>query len=160
MPVVVRRASKGDAPAIARLTSQLGYDVSVPVTEYRISSILSQFGHSLFVGEDEGECVGFVHALVIDSLDVDRFVMIGALVVDRARRQQGIGRLLMQQAEAWAQEHGGRVVRLWSSAGRVEAHGFYEGIGYTNIKTQYSFAKTLSLAGHADVDIRTLVPRL
>jgi hypothetical protein len=49
----------------------------------------------------------------------------------------------MGQAEAWAVEQGCSVVRLWSSVGRTEAHGFYEQLGYSNIKTQYSFAKSV-----------------
>ena len=41
------------------------------------------------------------------------------------------------------------IVRLWSSATRTDAHAFYEHVGYTNIKTQYSFIKPLDAAGEA-----------
>ena len=38
------------------------------------------------------------------------------------------------------------------------AHRFYEGLGYVNIKTQYSFAKPLNEAATARV--RQFVPRV
>jgi len=63
--------------------------------------------------------------------------------VDGSHRRQGIGRTLISEAEKWANEQQCSVVRLWSSVGRTKAHRFYEQLGYTNIKTQYSFAKSL-----------------
>jgi len=50
------------------------------------------------------------------------------------------------------------MVRLCSSAKRNVAHRFYEDLGYTNIKTQYSFIKQLDAAAAARV--RTFVPRV
>jgi hypothetical protein len=50
------------------------------------------------------------------------------------------------------------MVRLSSSATRDAAHRFYEGLGYTNIKTQYAFVKPLDAAAAARVP--TFVPRV
>ena len=86
------------------------------------------------------------------------FVVIGGLVVDRAHRKRGIGSLLMERAEEWARTQGCSLVRLWSSSIRVEAHRFYEHLGYRNIKTQYSFVKPVAAAGQ-DV-LRSLVPKV
>lgn len=84
--------------------------------------------------------------------------MIGGLVVDRNHRRLGIGRALMERAEVWAAERGCSMVRLTSSATRTAAHQFYEGLGYTTIKTQYSFIKPLNRAAAARV--RSFVPRV
>jgi GNAT superfamily N-acetyltransferase len=78
-------------------------------------------------------------------------------VVERAHRRKGIGRLLMYEAEEWARLQGCSVVRLWSSSARTASHLFYEQLGYTNIKTQYSFIKSLKAGGQ---DLRTFVPRV
>jgi len=48
------------------------------------------------------------------------------------------------------------VVRLSSNVKRVEAHGFYERAGYTNLKTQYAFAKRVGSIGPEA--LRALVP--
>jgi GNAT superfamily N-acetyltransferase len=68
---------------------------------------------------------------------------VGGLVVDEGYRRRGIGRLLMQQAEQWACEKGCWAVYLRSNVVRKDAHAFYEGIGYSNVKTSLAFRKTL-----------------
>lgn len=50
------------------------------------------------------------------------------------------------------------MVRLTSSSTRVAAHQFYEALGYTNIKTQFSFLKPLDAAAAARM--RAFVPRV
>lgn len=145
--VSIRMACASDVDGMARLTSQLGYDVPVSAVQARLCSILARFDQRFLIAEDSGDSVGWLHAMIIECLETDRFVMIAGLVVDRGHRRQGIGRLLMRHAEQWADEQGCRVVRLWSSAARAAAHRFYEEIGYTNIKTQYSFAKLSTLSG-------------
>jgi GNAT superfamily N-acetyltransferase len=72
--------------------------------------------------------------------------VIGGLVVDRSLRRRGIGRALLSGAEAWAIERGCAVVRLWSSVARAEAHRFHQQLGYTNLKTQYAFVKSVGPA--------------
>jgi GNAT superfamily N-acetyltransferase len=158
MAVSIRIARVSDADGVARLTSQLGYDVPVPAVQARLASILPRSDQRFLVAEDNGDSVGWLHALIIECLETDRFVMIAGLVVDGSHRRRGIGGLLMRQAEEWADEQRCRIVRLWSSAGRAAAHRFYEGIGYINIKTQYSFAKVLGPAGKED--LKGLIPRI
>ena len=50
------------------------------------------------------------------------------------------------------------MVRLASSSTRLAAHRFYEALGYTNIKTQFSFVKPLDAAAAARV--HAFVPRV
>ena len=64
----------------------------------------------------------------------------------------------MAGAEEWSREQGCSVVRLTSSTTRDAAHRFYERIGYTNLKTQYSFIKPLDAA--AAQRLRAFVPRV
>ena len=154
----VRVAVASDAPAIAELTTQLGYDVGAGDTAARLTRILSREDERFFVTEADGLVIGWVHAVVADYMDVERYVLIAGLVVDRERRRQGVGRALLGRAEAWAVEQGCALVRLTSSAARTKAHRFYEGLGYVNVKTQYSFAKPLS--ADAATQLAKLVPRV
>jgi GNAT superfamily N-acetyltransferase len=156
--MTIRFGRVADAPQIAQLTTQLGYDLDVAAATERLTRILPRPEQQLFVADVEGRAVGWLHAVVVDYVDAARFVMIAGLVVDRAQRRTGVGRALMARAEAWAGEQGCSLVRLTSSATRTAAHRFYEEIGYTNIKTQFSFIKSLDGSG-AD-PYRAFVPRV
>jgi GNAT superfamily N-acetyltransferase len=155
MTIPVRLATLADAAAIADLTSQLGYDVAPSAISERLSRIIMRPDHILFVAEHDGAVVGWLHASIAEHLETDAAVVIGGLVVDRHHQGRGIGRVLMEHAENWARERECSIVRLRSSASRTGAHQFYERLGYSNIKTQYSFAK--SLAGGA---LDMFVPRV
>jgi GNAT superfamily N-acetyltransferase len=145
-----------DADAITELTQQLGYDVAASALAPRLTRILSRSDQQLFVAEVDGTLAGWIHAIVAEYLEADVFLVIGGLVVDRRHRRRGIGRVLIEHAEAWGLQRGCRLVRVWSSVARRGAHRFYEGLGYVKVKTQHSFAKPLGVAG-ADV-LRGLAP--
>jgi GNAT superfamily N-acetyltransferase len=147
--VTIRPAQLSDADAIAVLTKQLGYDVEPSIVADRLSRILPRGDQQFLIADDNGRSVGWVHMAIAEFVDSGAFVVIAGLVVDRDHREQGIGRTLLGHAEAWAARHGHSIVRLWSSSTRTEAHAFYEHVGYTNIKTQYSFMKPLDAAGEA-----------
>jgi GNAT superfamily N-acetyltransferase len=154
----IRVARPADADAIAALTKQLGYDVTAASVADKLSRMLARSDQQFFVAEHDGRPVGWVHTVIWEYLDADRFVVIGGLVVDAECRKQGIGRQLMARAEEWALSQGCSIVRLWSSAVRTEAHRFYERIGYVNIKTQYSFVKPLE--GSGPDALRKFVPHV
>ena len=99
-----------------------------------------------------------MHAVISEYIESERLVMIAGLVVDKNHRKKGIGRTLMEHAERWAKEQGCSIVRLSSSSNRTTAHRFYEVLGYTNIKTQYSFIKSLDATQQQD--IRKFVPKV
>ena len=109
----------------------------------RLSKLLARVDQRMFVAEVDERPVGWLHAAMSESIEVEPYVAIVGLVVDRSHRGRGIGRQLLEEAERWAGEQRCRVVRLRSSVGRPAAHQFYEHVGYTNIKTQYSFVKSL-----------------
>jgi len=151
MTISVRRARQTDADDVARLTAQLGYEADSGRVAARLGRILSRQEHQFLIAESAGRTVGWLHASVATYVETDPFVVIGGLVVDRDRRRQGIGRLLMQHAEAWAAAQGCPVVRVWSSTPRAAAHQFYESLGYAIVKTQHSFVKVLSDEANADL---------
>ena len=143
---------------MANLTAQLGYDVTPSAVRERMAQILARTDQQLFIADDAGRPVGWLHAAIGVYLEADPFVMIAGLVVDTNCRGQGIGRTLMDRAEQWARENNCSLVRLSSSAGRLAAHRFYERLGYSKVKTQYAFAKSFS--GDAAATVQRLVPRI
>jgi GNAT superfamily N-acetyltransferase len=145
--ITIRAARSSDAAAIAALVKQLGYDAEPSEVATRLSRLLARSDQQFVVADADGRAVGWIHMLLSEYVEADAFVIIGGLVVDREYRKQGIGRRLLAHAEEWAARHGCSVVRLSSSVTRTEAHAFYQRVGYTSIKTQYSFAKSVGAAG-------------
>ena len=158
MPVLIRTARADDADAIVRLTADLGYDVAPADAAARLSRMLTRADQEFLVAEIEGRPVGWIHLGVVEYIETGAFAVINGLVVDSRDRGQGIGRLLLERAEDWAKERGVSIVRLWSTTSRERAHRFYERLGYTRIKTQYSFAKAVGADRHQGFD--ALIPRV
>ena len=157
MPTI-RIGRVSDAPGIAKLSAQLGYDVAMSDAEQRLSRILTRPDQQFLVADRDREVVGWTHAMILESVDAERWLQIAGLVVDRDHRRMGIGRALLARAEGWAAEQRCSFVRLSSASTRTAAHRFYECVGYTNIKTQLSFIK--SVDGSGDARFRAFVPRV
>lgn len=140
----VRRAVPADIPQLPELCNQLGYPSSEEEVRARFGGIHAAPNHGLFVAETaDGRLAGFLHVFVIRTMELDPRAEIGGLVVDGARRSQGIGKLLVERAEIWAREHGCKIVSLRSNVIRERAHAFYERLGFKHVKTQKSFRKLL-----------------
>src|SRR4026208_1224220 len=99
MPTSVRSAHVSDATAIARLTTQLGYESEPSIVASRLAPLLSRPDQQFLAAANEGQAIGWMPPFVSELIDVDKFVVIGGLVVDSSQRRIGIGRLLMRHAE-------------------------------------------------------------
>jgi GNAT superfamily N-acetyltransferase len=149
MTVSIRPAQSSDASRIAELTAQLGYQLSATAAAERLAGIRAQQDHALWVADLDGHVIGWLHALVAHYMDAEPYVLIGGLVVDAAHRGQAVGRTLVAEAERWAADRGCALVRVSSSSRRTAAHRFYQQLGYTIVKTQHAFAKSLRPDGAA-----------
>ena len=107
--------------------------------------------HAVFVGEQQvpveleldGRDDEAVHLVAVREgtvvatcrlLGHDTAVHLGRLAVDPAARRQGVARLLLEHAEAWARGHGAR--RLTLSA-QTYATGLYVAAGYATVGEPY-----------------------
>lgn len=78
---------------------------------------------------------------IYKTLLSEKTATILGLVVDQTFHRQGIGTMLMRQAEDWAKDCCCHRIILKSNMIRQDAHSFYKGIGYECVKSQYVFAK-------------------
>ena len=146
--IEVRAAALVDVHRLAVLCGQLGYPSTPEEVRQRLGQILQDEGEAVFVAEEVGgQVVGWVHVFGRQLLVVGCHAELGGLVVDEGHRSRGVGRLLMERAEAWALARGCEMVYVRSNAVREDAHRFYEGIGYDQIKTSRVFLKELGGAG-------------
>ena len=144
---MIRNIKIEDAEAIQRICNiSLGYSVSIETVMRQIQKLLEDVNHHyVYVYEDEElqKVVGFVHAEVYESLYSYAGLNILGLAVLPEFQGKGIGRELMHHLEWKAKDDSVTFVRLNSADYRVEAHKFYESIGYVCDKTQKRFMKRL-----------------
>ena len=144
---MIRKIKIEDAEAVQRLCNiSLGYSVSVEIVMRQIKKLSEDVNHHyIYVYEDEElqTVVGFVHAEVYESLYSYAGLNILGLAVLPEFQGKGIGKELMNHLELKAKDDSVSFVRLNSADYRVEAHKFYENIGYVCDKTQKRFMKRL-----------------
>lgn len=144
---MIRKIKIEDAEAVQRLCNiSLGYSVSIETVMKQIQKLSEDVNHHyIYVYEDEKlqKVVGFVHAEVYESLYSYAGLNILGLAVLPEFQGKGIGRELMHYLEVNAKNDSVSFVRLNSADYRVEAHKFYESIGYVCDKTQKRFIKRL-----------------
>ena len=144
---MIRKIKMEDAEAIQRICEvSLGYSVSIETVMSQIQKLSEDVKHHyIYVYEDEElqNVVGFVHAEVYESLYSYAGLNILGLAVLPEVQGKGIGKELMNHLELNAKDDSVTFVRLNSADYRVEAHKFYESIGYVCDKTQKRFIKRL-----------------
>ena len=135
-----------DAQSVGDLSGQLGYPLSEETIQSRISTVLNRPEHIVFVAEINGGVVGWIHVYIAHLIEAaNSYAEIGGLVVDDACRGKGVGKALVKAAEDWTTKCGFDDIRVRSASRRVEAHQFYEKLGYRLVKTQMRFEKNLSV---------------
>ena len=80
-----------------------------------------------------------------ESVYSDTGLNILGLAVDPDFRGNGVGKKLIGYIEKYAMDNGISFIRLNSANHRVEAHKFYENIGYTSDKLQKRFIKYFNI---------------
>ncbi len=129
----VRTVLPGDAAEVAALITLLGYPCTLDEARERLCAVATEHDQTLFVADRNGSLCGLL------SLDLMYYLPLGArtcritaLVVASAHRSEGIGRDLLQAAEAWARQAGAARIEVTSGAHRSEAHAFYRVCGYSD----------------------------
>ena len=141
--IIIREAEIEDSEAIAKLGIQLGKEVTTEEIAKRLKEMKDDNLQKTFVAEENGAILGWVNVTAYKEILSGTQARIGGLVVDINTRGKGIGRKLMDMTEEWAREKGSKSMKLNSNTKRIEAHTFYEKIGYTKVKEQASFKKDL-----------------
>jgi GNAT superfamily N-acetyltransferase len=136
---VVREATEADIPAITTLYRQLAIDPTETVPTRSPEACRRVFaemaampGYSLLVAEDGGEIAGTLVLAILPGLahGVSPFAVVEYVVVDEARRGQGIGKMLMEAVMSRAKAAGCYKIMLTSDKQRAGAHEFYKALGF------------------------------
>jgi RimJ/RimL family protein N-acetyltransferase len=136
----VRRATPGDAGALVELARAVGAEPEgwlitngewrSPSEERRYLRAVRRHTHAaVFVAETPDGIVGRI-SLARDAHPASEHVADLGLMVAVASRRQGVGRALMEAAEAWAREVGVRKLELHVFPHNEAAIALYDGLGY------------------------------
>lgn len=141
----IRDAKLTDAPALAALMRELGYETTPAEMRRRLKPILCDVRYRTLLAEVDGKVCGMIGTLAHASYEHDDpSGRILALVTLTTARRRGIGRALIASAEkAFAQKAVTRV-SLDTRFTRKDAHQFYESLGYE--RNGWRFVKQLAVS--------------
>jgi GNAT superfamily N-acetyltransferase len=135
-----------DIDAMIPLIAQLGYPAGKRQLQTRLHGVLERSDHSIWLAETpKGQIVGWIHVYLRRLLVTDLHAALGGIVVQEDLLRQGIGRQLLEAAEAWARKRSCSVLRVNTNVIREGAQGFYLGMGYSLQKTQNVYVKSFDL---------------
>lgn len=127
----VRAATTADFAEIVRLLSQLGYPCSCEEIAERWIAWARDGNSALVADAGDGKLLG------VGTLHLTRVLhrphpvgRITALVVDESARGQGLGKVIVREAEVVLRNAGCGLLEITSNLRRTDAHAFYESLGY------------------------------
>ena len=136
MSAVIRPVRDSDADGLIRLidvcwSAYEGCILDVDAEEPQLRAMRSHFdalGGEYWIAEGAGGLVaaggGWAPAADPAGAELHKLYVLAEL------RRQGIARRLVAMAEAAARSRGSRFMELWSDTRFLEAHAFYEALGY------------------------------
>jgi len=140
---MIRPADAADAPVLADLLGQLGYPTLAAQVPDRVARIRADGRSEVFVAVRDERVTGVVAVQVAPGLTrSEDTAHVTALVVGGGHRGSGVGRELLQAAEAYGRKQGCQRMVVTTANHRAGAHGFYERLGWEWTGRRYG--KTLS----------------
>lgn len=130
---MIRDAKDNDVNGLAILMNELGYPTTTNQMKQRLSNIIINPFYRTFVYERDKQIVGMIGMILGFRYEKDEsYIRIVAFVVNSKYRGQGIGTLLLSEAEKWARSNGAKMITLNSGdrSERFNAHNFYLSNGF------------------------------
>jgi GNAT superfamily N-acetyltransferase len=126
----IREAKPTDAERLAELIHELGHEIGEKQVRKNLAALKKTGETPLVVTLDKavvGMCGVGRRVVIHRSAPLGR---ITALVVAKEAQDQGLGRMLVEAAEAWMRDEGCQLVEVTSNDRRAAAHAFYRHMGY------------------------------
>jgi len=138
--VSFRRATRADLPSIVWMLAddELGgqrerVETPLPESYYTaFQQIDKDPNHELIVAERDGEVIGTLHLMFLPSVSFQGGLraQIESVRIDKRFQRKGIGSQMMRWAMERAKARGARMVQLTTHKSRLDAHRFYERLGF------------------------------
>ncbi len=138
--VLFRWATRADLPSIVRMLADddLGsqrerVENPLPASyDSAFEQINNDPNHELIVAERNGEVIGTLHLMFLPSVSFQGGLraQVESVRVDKKLQSQGIGSEMMKWTMERAKQRGAHVVQLTTHKSRIDAHRFYERLGF------------------------------
>lgn len=138
--MTIRLIADADIDQVATLIRDLAPGITRDDLRQRLTSVLAQVHHRVWVYEHDARVVGVLHAFTRPALEKPVEIVVQSIVVASGQRKSGVGRALMAEAEAWARATGCPSVALHTR----NATPFYERLGYATVATPALMRKSLT----------------
>ena len=112
MEVTIRPMAVDDAPRVAGLAREAGYQAAPDEVGQRLRQLMLLPNQGLFIARQRGETVGWAHVQGVLPLHAASYAAVVGLVVRRPLRGQGIGQALLSSCRDWARANGFADLRL------------------------------------------------
>ena len=137
--MIIREATDNDTFCIKELVSQLGYtsltidEIKTKIKDYK------EEGYCLLVADVDSKVIGFITLHWFDIFhSKGKLGRITAFCIDEQYRSQGIGQLMLAEAEKVFREHGCTKLEVTSNMKRLRTHEFYKMHGYEEESKRFS----------------------
>ena len=144
--VTLRPVREDELPLLVTILAEL--DDTAPWPQERVLACWQAMhaypNYEVYFAQQGEQIVGSLSLLIFPVLahDLAREAIVEAVVIRPAFRGKGLGRAMFQAAIALAASQGAYKLALSSNLRRLDAHRFYESIGFA--RHGYSFSTDLS----------------
>ena len=136
--LAIRGVVHKDAAAVAQLLGELGYPMTLDDVHARLRALEGERSTKVLVAEDSGQIAGLAVVHWFELLEKPGpYARLLALVVRRGYRGGGVGKKLVEAAEAIARRSGCLGIEVTTGVQRDEAQAFYEQFGFETGESRY-----------------------
>ena len=129
----IGRLTENDLPALAALYQQFwGEESCLEKMQATFQRLKDDPDYIFLAAKSDQRLVGSVMGIVCEELygDCVPFMVVEDVIVDKARRREGIGSALMCELEKYATERDCGYILFVTESERTDAQRFYESLGY------------------------------
>jgi GNAT superfamily N-acetyltransferase len=147
--IVLRPVTEAELPLLSTMLAEMDGDTPMPVE--RVAAAWREMGrfpdYVCYLAETGGEIVGTLSMIVFPVLSggVTHEAIVEAVVIRPTHRGRGLGRAMMRAAMAMAAGKGAYKLALSSNLRRLDAHRFYDGMGFA----RHGISFSIETAAHA-----------
>ena len=129
----IRTLEIGDMKSLSKLYYQFANKESnTEKMERKFCELQNNKSYIFLCAVENGQLIGSVRGVICESLygECNPFLVVEDMIVDSEHRKKGIGKSLFQELEKQAVSKGCTQVILVTGETRIDAHKFYESMGF------------------------------